>query len=92
MTDNWPTVDPTKPRWHHQLNELNKHAEDKARALLWGMRTGKSRVIVDSACALRDGLRIKGVLVLAPNGVHLNWVRKQIGFHTWPFMSTSAMA
>ena len=92
MTDNWPTVDPTKPRWHHQLNELNKHAEDKARALLWGMRTGKSRVIVDSACALRDGLRIKGVLVLAPNGVHMNWVRKQIGFHTWPFMSTSAMA
>jgi len=87
----WPVVDPSKPRWDHQVEELEEHGLKKARGLLWGMRTGKSRVIVDSACALRDGNQIRGGLVLAPNGVHMNWVRKQIPFHAWPGMSWSAL-
>lgn len=86
----WPEVDPSKPRWQHQLNELEEHGTKKARGLLWGMRTGKSRVIVDSASALRDGGKIKGGIVFAPNGVHINWVRKQIPFHSWPGMSWEA--
>lgn len=88
----WPEVDPAKPRWAHQLEELERHGLKKARGLLWGMRTGKSRVIVDSSNALRDGGKIRGGLIFAPNGVHLNWVRKQIPFHSWPGMSWSALA
>lgn len=86
----WPEVDPAKPRWQHQLDELEQHGTKKARGLLWGMRTGKSRVIVDSANALRDGGNIRGGLIFAPNGVHMNWVRKQIPFHSWPGMSWEA--
>ena len=86
----WPEVDPSKPRWTHQLEELEEHGLDKARGLLWGMRTGKSRIIVDSANALRDGGKIRGGLIFAPNGVHLNWVLKQIPFHSWPGMSWDA--
>lgn len=86
----WPLADPTKPRWDHQVEELEEHGLKKARGLLWGMRTGKSRVIVDSANALRDGNQIRGGLVVAPNGVHMNWVLKQIPFHSWPGMSWSA--
>jgi len=84
---NWPLVDPSKPRWDHQAEELESFGTDKSRGLLWGMRTGKSRVIVDSACALRSGNRIRGGLVFAPNGVHMNWVLKQIPFHFWPGMT-----
>ena len=86
----WPEVDPSKPRWTHQLEELEEFGLDKARGLLWGMRTGKSRIIVDSANALRDGGKIRGGLIFAPNGVHLNWVLKQIPFHSWPGMSCDA--
>ena len=86
----WPLVDPSKPRWEHQAEELEEHGTKKSRGLLWGMRTGKSRVIVDSASALRSGNRIKGGLVFAPNGVHMNWVLKQIPFHTWPGMTWEA--
>lgn len=86
----WPEVDPSKPRWAHQLKELEEHSLDKARGLLWGMRTGKSRIIVDSANALRDGGKIRGGLIFAPNGVHLNWVLKQIPFYSWPGMSWAA--
>ena len=87
---NWPLVDPSKPRWDHQAEELERFGTDKSRGLLWGMRTGKSRVIVDSACALRSGNRIRGGLVFAPNGVHMNWVLKQIPFHSWPGMTWEA--
>lgn len=86
----WPEVNPDKPRWDHQLAELEQYGLSPYRGLLWGMRTGKSRVIVDSANALRDGGKIKGGLVFAPNGVHMNWVLKQIPFHSWPGMTWQA--
>jgi len=86
----WPETDPTKPRWAHQMEELETNGTAKSRGLLWGMRTGKSRVIVDSAAALRSGNQIRGGLVFAPNGVHMNWVLKQIPFHMWPGMTWEA--
>lgn len=86
----WPISNNAKPRWEHQINELENHGLKKSRGLLWGMRTGKSRVIIDSACALRTGDKIKGGLIIAPNGVHINWILKQIPIHTWSGMTWSA--
>jgi len=67
-------------RFHHQEVEW-VHRYDEARALLWQMRTGKTRTVVEHACALHDSLSINGVLVVAPNGVHRQWAEEQI--HIW---------
>ncbi len=67
-------------RFKHQEEEW-KHRYDSARALLWQMRTGKSRAVIEHACALHDSLSINGVVVVAPNGVHRQWADEQI--HMW---------
>lgn len=79
----------TQPRWEHQQRELDEYADAEARALLWTMRTGKSRAIVDLACKSYVDGRIDGVVVLAPNGVHANWTRREIPRHTWSDVPTS---
>ena len=73
-----------RKNWKHQNVEFDLHKDDDARALLWTMRTGKTKAIVDMACH-RHEVRgdLDGVLVLAPNGVHLNWVKNEIPKHSW---------
>lgn len=71
------------PPFRHQLREFLEHRDDRARALLWSMRTGKSRSIIDLAIHSHRVGRIDGVLVVAPNGVHDNWVRRQLPEHSW---------
>ena len=72
----------TEP-YHHQLVEFEQHCESPGRALLWVPRTGKTKATVDKACHLyREGL-IDAVVVLAPNGVHDNWVRRELPKHHW---------
>lgn len=46
--------------------------------------TGKSKVVIDTACALWEDDRIDGVIVVAPNSVKTNWVTEEIPLHTWP--------
>ena len=72
----------TKP-WKHQLREYLASRALKARALLWGMRTGKTKVVVDTAFWLHGQKRIKGMIVFAPNGVHLNWITRELPKHAW---------
>lgn len=47
-------------------------------ALLWEMRLGKSLVGADTATRLRNAGKIDAVIIIAPNGVHLNWARTVI--------------
>lgn len=72
----------TEP-WAHQRRELEGHCEDEARALIWSMRTGKTKAIVDQAFRLHDLGAIRAVLILAPNGVHLNWTLNEVPKHSW---------
>ena len=78
-------------RFKHQQKEWDDHRYAEARAYLWQPRTGKSRMTVESAVALHEALEIGGVLVLAPNGVHTQWVVEQVprwGYgmtHAWRF-------
>lgn len=65
-------------RFAHQQREYDLHRYSPHRALLWQMRTGKSRAVVESAAALENALEINGVLVVAPNGVHRQWAEVQI--------------
>lgn len=71
------------PNYRHQQDEWDRHRDDDARALLWQMRTGKTKAVLDLACYRHLKGDITGVLVLAPNGVHVNWVRRQLPIHMW---------
>lgn len=71
------------PNYKHQQDEWDRHRDDDARALLWQMRTGKTKSVLDLACYRHQKGDITGVLVLAPNGVHVNWVRRQLPVHMW---------
>lgn len=67
----------------HQLRELEEHGLDTARALLWQMRTGKSKTIIDTACLLFSLGQIDAVIVFAPNSVHENWIQRELRLHHW---------
>jgi hypothetical protein len=76
--------------WKHQALEL-EHAEDPARALLWQMRTGKTKAVIDQACHLYERGLINGLLIVAPNGVHSNWTRLQIPRHMWAGIDATSL-
>jgi len=72
----------TKP-YKHQAREFELHRDDPARALIWQMRTGKTKAMVDLACYLWKACEIDAVVVVAPNNVHLNWQRRELPKHMW---------
>jgi SNF2 family DNA or RNA helicase len=81
------------PNYAHQAAEFERHRDDDARALLWQMRTGKTKSILDTVCYRHADRRdIDGLLVIAPNGVHVNWVRRQLPLHMWGCVDYSAHA
>jgi SNF2 family DNA or RNA helicase len=65
----------------HQLAELQSSGEKAAWALYWEQGTGKSKATIDTACLLWEQGKIDGVLVVAPNGVHRNWVEQELLAH-----------
>lgn len=74
--------EPVFPHYKHQAKEFEMR-EEPHRGLLWQMRTGKTKAMIDMAFALFMDDKIDQVLVLAPNGVHLNWEIKQLPVHAW---------
>jgi len=67
--------------WAHQRIEFEASKDLKARALLWQMRTGKTKVVIDTAAHLFIENKIDAVLIVTRSGVHSNWVRKEIPKH-----------
>lgn len=65
----------------HQAEELDAHATDETRGLLWGMGTGKTFTVIESAVQLFEQGKINGLLVVAPNGVHGNWIYDELPKH-----------
>jgi SNF2 family DNA or RNA helicase len=80
------------PAWDHQTKEFEEHKDDHARALHWQMRTGKTKAMIDLACYLHKTGKIDGVLILGPNNVHANWVRREIPAHHWLGVSFRSLA
>ena len=70
----------TKP-FDHQLEWLDKTVEMKAFAGFWEQGTGKTKFIIDTAAALWRAGEIDALFVLAPNGVHRNWLTDEIPAH-----------
>ena len=50
-------------------------------ALLMEMGTGKTKILIDTFCYLYAKGEIDCVIVIAPNGVHRNWVEIELGVH-----------
>lgn len=74
------------PNYEHQQYEWDNHREDTARFLQWYMRTGKTKAMIDLACHLSKENKIVTTLIIAPNGVHYNWMYKEIPAHAWDFV------
>ena len=75
----------------HQLKELEEHGLDVSRALLWQMRAGKSKLVINTACMLYRKNEIDAVVILRPNGVHENWVRRELPKHHWDTVKHEAL-
>ena len=81
------------PNYKHQQVEFEQHRDSPARALLWQMRTGKTKSVLDVVCYRHvDRRDIDGLLIIAPNGVHENWVRRQLPPHMWDIVDWRAHA
>lgn len=69
---------------YERTRELNRYA------LFWEQGTGKTKPTIDTAAWLHMQGKIDGLLVLAPNGVHRNWVSDEIPAHMPDCVSYSA--
>lgn len=69
--------------WSHQADELSDYWDATARALLWQMRTGKTKVVIDTLGGWRENRGLEAAIIVAPNGVHENWVRRELPKHAW---------
>jgi SNF2 family DNA or RNA helicase len=62
------------------LSESGRRAEY---GLLWEQGTGKTKALIDNAALLYCEGVVDAALVIAPNGVHRNWVVEELPKH-WP--------
>lgn len=65
----------------HQLHAFALSRDQEYFGLFMEMGTGKSKVLIDTAAHLAITGKIDGVVVLAPNGVHRQWIKEQIPTH-----------
>lgn len=65
----------------HQRDIFEMSRDREAFALLLEMGCGKTKIAIDTAAWLYATGQIGGVLVVAPNGVHQNWVDNEVPTH-----------
>jgi SNF2 family DNA or RNA helicase len=70
----------TKP-FDHQRKAFYMSRDKEAFGLLMEQGTGKSKVIIDNAAYLYANDKINALVVIAPNGVHRNWLSKELPVH-----------
>lgn len=70
----------TKPL-AHQLEAFTLSKDKKAFAYLCEQGTGKSKIAIDKTAYLYGKGQINAFLIVAPNGVHRNWIINEIPKH-----------
>ena len=70
----------TKP-FEHQRKAFYLSRDKKNFALLMEQGTGKTKVIIDNAAYLYGKGKITALVVIAPNGVHRNWLDRELPAH-----------
>lgn len=81
----------TQP-FKHQLAEWEQSKDLPARAIFWEQGTGKSKLIIDTIAHLYESGKIDAVIVVAPNGVHRNWVENELPVHLPEKTANNAIA
>lgn len=67
-----------KPPFKHQKEEFDEHGLDLVRAIHWEQGTGKTYITLWEAEEMFKRKMIDALFVLAPNGLHTNWVNYEI--------------
>ncbi|MGW8178858.1 MAG: SNF2-related protein [bacterium] len=70
----------TKP-FSHQAEVFEATKDTPRYALFWEMGCGKTKTILDTANWLYCKGEIDALVVLAPNGVHRNWITDELPVH-----------
>ena len=65
----------------HQARVLSETQDLEWHAIFWEQGTGKTKLMLDNVAYLARKGEIDTVLVLAPNGVHRNWIEDEIPKH-----------
>jgi SNF2 family DNA or RNA helicase len=65
----------------HQADELLNSGDKIFHAIFWDQGTGKTKLMLDNVVHLARKGEIDAVLILAPNGVHRNWIEEEIPKH-----------
>lgn len=65
----------------YQRQIVEESADREYCSLLLDPGTGKTKIIIDQTSYLHQQGKIDALLVIAPNGVHLNWVSEEIPKH-----------
>lgn len=77
------TTAPVARNFAHQDRALAWCSRKNEYALLMEQGTGKTRIVLIDGATRFLRAEIDRVLVLAPNGVHTNWIRRELPAH-WP--------
>ena len=81
----------TEP-YQHQRDALTKCWDKKAFAIFAEMGTGKTKIALDNACILYNRGKIDRLLVVAPKGAYMNWVKLEIPIHVPNYIQTKVLA
>lgn len=65
----------------HQHKAFTSTANRAAFGLFFEQGLGKSKIIIDTASYLYLNGKIRGLVIVAPNGVHRNWISDEIPEH-----------
>jgi len=69
------------PPFAHQRRLFEASWDKEYAGLLCEQRTGKSAIVLYTAAQLHKIGRINSLLLIAPNGVHRNWIADEIKIH-----------
>lgn len=68
--------------FRHQRELWDLHKNNLAWGYLLEMGCGKSKLVIDEAtCLHQNDNKINGLFIVAPNGVHRNWISNEIPTH-----------
>jgi SNF2 family DNA or RNA helicase len=67
--------------FEHQRTTFEYSKDLPAYGILWEQGCGKSKIAIDTACHLYEKGEIDAVFIVAPNGVHRNWLTDEMPTH-----------
>src|SRR5258708_1311937 len=75
------TYIPQTEQFSHQSAELELSHAMAGRAWFWEQGTGKTKAFADNAAVLYEAGEIKGDFLIAPNGLHRNYIVRELPKH-----------